>query len=180
MQPGVKGHSASVAHGGSEFYPESLRCLSRARQEKDDCRISTARGPQKREKENKRCLHAFPARRPDREEGKGARAARSRRRVPALESIRSARSIPEADRGGDASSIVTNCLVKEGPYVYKDRPPPPSPPPPFIPPPPLPHPFFPSVPWLAVTRSTTLERHDGRPTEVRSILLRESLACLYI
>lgn len=37
----------------------------RGRQEKDDCRISTARGPQKGKKENKRCLHAFPARRPD-------------------------------------------------------------------------------------------------------------------
>lgn len=80
------------------------------------------------------------------------------RRVPALESIRSARSVPEADRGGDASSIVTNCLVKEGPYVYKDRPSPSSYSS-FHPPP-----FLPSVPWLAVTRSTTLERHDGRPT----------------
>lgn len=112
--------------------------LSRARQEKDDCRISTAGAPKKKEKkENKRCLHAFPARRPDRKgEGRGGGAReRSRRRVLAFESIRSARSIPEADRGGDASSIVTNCLVKEGPYMYKDRPPPPSsfiPPTPFL------------------------------------------------
>lgn len=32
-------------------------------------------------------------------------------------------------RGSVASSIVTNCLVKEGPYMYKDRPPPPPSPP---------------------------------------------------
>lgn len=39
-----------------------------------------------------------------------------------------------------------------------------------------------SVPFrtYSVARSTTLERHDGRPTGVRSILLRESSVPIYL
>lgn len=124
----------------------------------------------KKGEENKRCLHAFPARRPDRKGRRGGYEIETRR-VSALESIRSARSVPEADRGGDAFSIVTNCLVKEGPYVYKDHPPPPPAASPFL-------------PERAVARRDSKHntRASRRTTDqrVRSILLRESLACLYI
>lgn len=69
-------------------------------------------------------------------------------------------------RGSVASSIVTNCLVKEGPYMYKDRPPPP-PSPPF---PPID--FFPNVLWLEAQHSSVTTEFDR--------FSFGNLACLYI
>lgn len=122
VEPRIK-VSSSIANG-TAFYPESLRCLSRARQEKK--RLS---GIDDGAQKNKRRA-STPPRRVDLTErgkdcGRDEGCPRSNRSDP--------RDPSPKHRGGVASSIVTNCLVKEGPYMYKDRPPPP----PSLPFPPL-------------------------------------------
>lgn len=91
------------------------------------------RGPPKKEK-GKINGASTPSRRVDRDEregGEGSCEIETKGARARIDPIRAIYPRSEPRRGGDASSIVTNCLVKEGPYVYKDRPPPPSP---FIPP----------------------------------------------
>lgn len=101
--------------------------LARGRR-RNDCRVSTMEPPKK----NKRRASTPPRRVDLTERGKDCErdegCPRSNRSDP--------RDPSPKHRGSVASSIVTNCLVKEGPYMYKDRPPPPPstpfPPPPLI------------------------------------------------
>jgi len=125
MHPGIKRSGVGSAHGilsGILAMP-----FPRAARERRLSNIDGG-GPEKRKKENKRYLHAFLARRLDRKGRGGELRDRdegcSRVRIDPIRAIH-----PSLKRNHvmvDAFSIVTNCLVKEGLYVYKDRPPPSS------------------------------------------------------
>ncbi|KYM79653.1 hypothetical protein ALC53_09876 [Atta colombica] len=124
MQPGIKRSGVGSAHG----ILSGILAMPFPRAARERRLSNIGGGPEKRKKENKRYLHAFLARRLDRKGRGGELRDRdegcSRVRIDPIRAIH-----PSLKRNHvmvDAFSIVTNCLVKEGLCVYKDRPPPSS------------------------------------------------------